>query len=565
MKMISTVAAVCMAMIGFMLINHSLAQAPPTSAVDPDALKRWRDARFGMFIHWDPISQLGKEISWSRAGVRRDYQGTGNIPPEQYDNLYKTFNPVKFDADKWVEIAKAAGMKYLVIVAKHHDGFCMFDSQLTDYKITNTPFKRDVCAELAKACHDAGISLGFYYSPPDWHNPDFFTENQDRYIKYMHGQVRELLTNYGQVDILWFDSDSGSFNNKNNNSATWDNATLFPMIRQLQPQILTTKRCGGWGDFNTPEQTVGTFDNKNPWESCITISAHNHWSWGGDKDGVKPLETLVRLLVNCAGGDGNMLLNVGPQANGEINAEQVGRLKEVGAWIAQYGESIYDTRGGPYKPGSWGASTCKENSVYLHIFNWGADSVMLPPLGKKILRSELLAGGAVHVNQDEQRVTISVAPSDRQEIDTVVKLELDGPASDIPPISDSIASGKTATASSVYQNNPMYAASKAFDDDSTTRWATDEGTTQAWLEVDLGQPLTISRVKIDETYAGRVQSFELQYKAGDQWQTFYSGTTIGADFQTSQFKPITAQQVRLNILQASKAPTINELQLFNNP
>ena len=136
-----------------------------------------------------------------------------------------------------------------VLVAKHHDGFCMFDSQLTDYKITNTPFKRDVCAELAAACHKADMLFGFYYSPPDWHHPDFLTKHHDRYLEYMHGQVRELLTHYGKVDILWFDTDGGL-----DKPETWDNATLFPMIRQLQPEILLTKRCGGWGDFDTPEQ-----------------------------------------------------------------------------------------------------------------------------------------------------------------------------------------------------------------------------------------------------------------------------------------------------------------------
>ena len=198
---------------------------------------------------------------------------------------------------------------------------------------------------------------------------------------------------------------------------------------------------------------------------------------------------------------------------------------------------------------------------------------MLPPLDKKILKSELLAGGTVDVKEDDRGVAVSVAASERKETDTIVKLELDGPASDIPPMSgfampdvyESVAKGKTATASNVYRNDPAYDASKAFDGDFSTRWATDDGITQAWLEVDLGQPMTINRVKIDEAYVGRAQSFQLQYKDGDQWQTFYSGTTIGEDFHTSDFKPVTAQQFRLNILRASGGPTINEFQLFNKP
>jgi alpha-L-fucosidase len=501
MKMTS-IRVVCLTAMGFLLATHCPAQdAPVTSLppVDPAALKAWQDARFGMFIHWGPISQKGAEISWSRGGVRRDRDGTGNIPPEEYDALYKTFDPEKFNADQWVSIAKGAGMKYIVIVAKHHDGFCMFDSQFTDYKITNTPFKRDVCAELAKACHKAGMNLGFYYSPPDWHHPDFLTDHHDRYIEYMHEQVRELLTNYGQVFELWFDTDSGT-----NKPETWDNATLFPMIRQLQPQILITKRCGGWGDFDTPEQVVGGFDNKNPWESCITISSHDHWAWGGDDEGVKPPEELIKTLVNCAGGDGNMLLNVGPQPDGKINAKQVGDLQKVGAWMAENGESIYGTRGGPYKPGKWGVSTRKENTIYLHILNWDGNSLVLPPLGQKIIKSELLTGGAVDVKQDDQGVTVSVPPSERKDVDTIVKLELDGPALDIPVMSgftmpdlyESVAKGKRATASNVYQNDPTYDAGNAFDGDSSSRWATDDGTTQAWLQVDLGQPMTIKRFQV---------------------------------------------------------------------
>jgi alpha-L-fucosidase len=567
MKISFSLVVFCLTAIGFLSIERSRAQgistvtsAPP---LDPAALQSWKDRRFGMFIHWGPISQKGVEISWSRGGVRRDRNDTGTIPPEEYDNLYKTFDPEKFDATKWVKIAKAAGMKYIVIVAKHHDGFCMFDSKLTDYKITNSPFKRDVCAELAKACHKAGISLGFYYSPPDWHNPDFLTDRHKDYIKYMHGQVRELLTNYGKVDELWFDADGGT-----NTPETWDNAALFPMIRQLQPQVLITKRCGGWGDFNTPEQFVGGFDNVNPWESCMTISSHNAWAWGGDQDGVKSPETIIKMLVNCVGGDGNMLLNVGPQPDGEINAAQVACLKKVGAWMDKYGESIYGTRAGPFKPGWWGDCTFKGNNIYLHILAWKGDSMVFPPIDKKIIKSKLLGGGIVSVKQDDQDITVSVKPTDRKEIDTVVKLELDGPASEVPLASvssGSIALGKKATASNIFQDSPEYGAEKAFDDDSATRWATSSGTTQAWLQVDLGQPMKISRAEIDDAFPGRVQSFELQYQDGDQWKTFYTGTTIGADFKTSSFPPVTAQVVRLNILRATEGPSINEFQLFSKP
>ena len=381
----------------------------------------WREARFGMFIHWGPVSLNGTEIGWSRKGERRDCNGTGDIPAEEYDALYTKFNPVKFDANEWVRIAQSAGMRYMVLVAKHHDGFSMFDSKLTEYKITNSPFKRDVCAELAKACHDANMNLGFYYSPPDWYHPDFFTENHDRYIKFMHGQVRELLTNYGKVDILWFDTDGGE-----NKPETWDAQRLVAMVRELQPQILMTKRCAGIGDYDTPEQHVGGF-RRQPWESCITIC--KKWSWKPN-DKMKSLLECLRTLILCAGGDGNLLFNVGPMPTGEIEPRQVERLMEMGQWLTKYGESIYGTRGGPFKPdkGKRFASTCKGNVIYVHIFTWSDEILKMPPIPAKILNSTVLTGGTTTVMQTDDDIEISVPAADRDAIDTIVVLTLDKPA-----------------------------------------------------------------------------------------------------------------------------------------
>ena len=424
---------ICLMSIGFLSMNQARAQdalAPTASpsVVDPAALKRWQDDRFGMFIHWGPISQTGQEISWTRGK---------SIPVEKYDNLYKTFDPEKFNADEWVSVAKEAGMKYIVLTCKHHDGFCLWPTKQTNYNIMSTPFKRDVVGELAAACKKQGIAFGCYYSTTDWHDPDFpltspggtvVREHSDleKYTEYLKAQVKELLTNYGPLITLWFDVPQKFDAHRGQG--------VIDMARSIQPDILINNRTGAKGDFDTPEQRLGGFDRQRPWESCITISAHNHWAWGGDDDGVKPLETIIELLAGCAGGDGNMLLNVGPRPDGQIDAAQVDRLKEVGQWMAKFGESIYGTRGGPYEPGKWGAATCKGNDIYLHIFNWDGDTLHFPPLGsKKIVKSELLTGGKVGVTQDDQGVTVSVAPSDRKEIDTLVKLELDGPAFDLPP------------------------------------------------------------------------------------------------------------------------------------
>ena len=384
----------------------------------------WQDSKFGMFIHWGPVSLKGTEIGWSRGGERRGRKDRGSlIPVDVYDNLYKQFNPVKFDADEWVSIAQEAGMKYLVFTSKHHDGFCMFDSKLTEYKITNSPFGRDVVKELADACHRAGLKFGIYYSPPDWHHPDYRTERHENYIKYMHGQLRELCSNYGRVDIVWFDGLGGT-------TEDWDSENLFKMIRSLQPHLIINNRAGLSGDYDTPEQRIGKFQNDRPWETCMTIC--KQWAWKPD-DKMKTLKECIQTLVRCVGGDGNLLLNVGPMPDGRIEPRQVERLKEMGQWLGKCGETIYATRGGPFKPGSWGASTYKDDVIYLHLMNADKKPIILPTIDKKILASKLLTGEKVTAIQYEKGIAFNLPDSCCQEIDNIVKILLDGPASEIVP------------------------------------------------------------------------------------------------------------------------------------
>jgi alpha-L-fucosidase len=518
-------------------------------------VQQWREMKFGLFIHWGPVSLKGTEIGWSRGGERRGRKdkSTGSIPVEIYDNLYKHFNPVKFDADEWVQMAKDAGMKYLVFTSKHHDGFSMFDSKLTEYKITNSPFKRDVVKELADACHKAGLKLGYYYSPPDWYHPDYRTENHSRYIKFLHGQLREICSNYGKIDIIWFDGLGGK-------AQDWDSENLFRMIRQLQPHVIINNRAGLPGDHDTPEQRIGKFQNDRPWETCMTIC--RQWAWKPN-DQMKSLKQCIDTLVRVVGGDGNLLFNVGPMPDGRIEPRQVERLREMGKWLNEYGQSIYATRGGPYKPGGWGASTYTGNTVYIHVLNWQEDTLILPPIPKKIIARSVLTGGTATVKQTSEGVEISVPRSYRQELDTIIVLELNGPADTISPRglrSNSLTAEKKARASNIYQNNSAYSASKAVDDELATRWATDSGIQKAWLEVDLGKPVTFNRVKIDEEY-NRVREFELQYRQGNRWKTFVQGTRLGHDY-SKQFEPVTARYVRLNILKATDGPTICEFQLF---
>ena len=540
------------------------AAAPSTNANDaylqtkPEDLAWWREARFGMFIHWGSVSLKGTEIGWSRGGTRGRRTGTGNVPVDVYDNLYKEFNPTKFNAAEWVATAKAAGMKYLVFTSRHHDGFSMFDTKLSDYSIMHSPFKRDVCAELAKACRDGGLRLGWYHSQPNWYHPDYQTENHAaKFIPFLHGQVREILTNYGQVDIIWFDGLGGT-------ADEWGAPALFKTIRTLQPHILINNRCGLPADFDTPEQKIGAFQTHRPWETCMTIC--RQWAWKPD-DNMKSLKECLQTLARCVGGDGNLLFNVGPMPTGEIEPRQVERLREMGQWLAKYGDTIYGCRGGPWRPGPWGAATCKGNTAYVHVFQWTDGAVALPPLARKIVSHKVLTGGAATVKQTADGVAIAVpAAADRQEIDTIIALELDGPAFDPNPpaasASGSLTAGRKATASNVYQKSPAHGPDKALDEDPHTRWATDAGVAEAWLEVDLGKPQTFSRVAIDEpAQYKRVAAFEIQAKAGNAWTTVYTGTTIGPGF-TATFAPVTAPAVRLHILKANDGPTINEFHVF---
>ena len=411
--------------------DASKAAPPPPS--HSERMQWWREARFGMFIHWGPVSLKGTEISWSRANSNPKCPNKGPIPVEVYDNLYKEFNPVKFRGDEWVAIAGAAGMKYMVLTAKHCDGFLLWSSKVSDYNISQTPFKRDVCGELAAAAHKADMKIGWYFSPMDWRDPDCRTERNATFVAAMQGELRELLSRYGEIALLWFDTDGGP--------APWNQPETYKLVRTLQPGIVINNRLDMGSihnynaqiieqnaDYYTPEQRIGGFDNQRPWETCMTLGTQ--WAWKPN-DTIKSLKQCIDILVRCAGGDGNLLLNVGPMPTGEIEPRQVARLKEMGQWLAKYGETIYGTRGGPWRPGPWGAATCKGNTIYLHILKWTGDSLVLPPIDKKIVGVSLMTGGTAEVKQTNKAVEVSMAAAHRQELDTIVVLTLDGPASEI--------------------------------------------------------------------------------------------------------------------------------------
>ena len=549
-------------LLGVLAFNSTAAPAPAKfPPVQPEAMKHWQDLRFGMFIHWGPVSLTAHEIGWSRGA---------QTPIEVYDNLYKQFNPSNFNADAWVKVARDAGIKYMVLTTKHHDGFCLWDTKLTDYNIMNSPFHRDVVKELSAACQRGGIAFGTYYSVCDWHHPDFpltspggrvkrEKSDLDAYNRYFLGQVSELITNYGPLITMWNDVPQ-MFQGRG--------VETIKMARRLQPDITINNRTGDGGDYDTPEQRIGGFNLERPWESCMTVSAHNAWAWGGANDGVKPLSACLRMVISGAGGDGNVLLNVGPRPDGIIDPEQAGRLKEMGDWMAKYGESIYATRGGPFKPGKWGASTRTGQRIYIHAFAFSGDKLELPPLAAKITAARVMTGGTVDYKQTDAALILSVPVANHDPIDTLVALDIDQPAMNLAPVavasaSGSLAVGAKATASNVFNKERQYGADKAIDDDRETRWATDSGTHAAWLQVDLGKPQSFSKVAICEWAGdlGRVRKFEVQYKDGANWKTVVSGTGIGKEFEQS-FPAVTAKIVRLNILDAKDGPTIEEFEIL---
>ena len=388
----------------------------------PEAVAKWRQLRFGLFIHWGPVSLKGTEIGHSR-GLQ--------VPIEEYDNLYKRFNPVKFDADEWVKIAKDAGVKYIVHITKHHDGFCMFDTKQTDYNIMHTPFGRDIIKELACACRRQQMPLGLYYSVCDWWHPDFPLgspkgrtrkphPNLDRYEQYMCRQLDELCRNYGPLLTMWFD-----YPQEVQRPARPPRNAVGPVAAARHPDQQSPRLAHGAhipADYDTPEQKVGPMQTDRPWETCMTLC--QQWAWKPN-DRMKSLKECLHVLVNTAGGDGNLLLNVGPMPDGRIEPRQAERLREIGRWLAKYGQSIYGTRGGPFQRGPWGAATCKDDTVYLHVLDPNLDSIKLPPLARKIVGSSVLTGGTATVKQSDDSIQVSVPKADRQDIDTIVALTLE--------------------------------------------------------------------------------------------------------------------------------------------
>jgi alpha-L-fucosidase len=408
-------------------------------------LQWFRDAKYGMFVHFGLATYKNAELGWGVCRTRKlPDHGHGPYPESEWTKWADEFEIPEFDAEKLVEYAKDAGMKYIVVIAKHHNGFHMWDTKFSEFKITNTPFGRDFIKEAADACHMAKIKFGIYYSQRDWYHPDYCPvdpnksiqkselvwkpkpgetstagESHKKYLEYQYNVCRELCTKYGKVDVFWLDAAywGGMFT-----TDMWDSEILTRMIRKLQPGIIINNRASIPGDFDTPEQRIGMFQNHRPWESCMCLCK----SWSYSKTPIKTPKEIVKILTGTLCGDGNMLMSWGPQWSGAFHPDQIKALKQTGVWVKKNEKAIFETRGGPWKPEKWGGSVYRDNTVFLHVTSIPRDNKLtLSGLEQKVVKAAIHGGKDITFTQQDNRLELNIPKDQQEDLCTVVELSLD--------------------------------------------------------------------------------------------------------------------------------------------
>lgn len=530
----------------------------------PDKMDWWKEAKFGLFIHWGVYSVPagvydGKDI----AGIGEWIMNRGKIPTARYQAYAKEFNPVKYNPEAWVKMAKDAGMKYLVITSKHHDGFTLFETKASKWNVVEaTPYGKDLLKPLAEACHKQGIRLGFYYSQAqDWNNPGGAASgghwdksqdgSMDEYIdKVAVPQVKEILSNYGQVDILWWDTPTDM--NK-------ERAEKFLPVIAKYPNLITNNRLGGGynGDTETPEQFVPAtgFPGRN-WETCMTMN--DTWGYKSKDDNWKSPQVIIQTLIDIVSKGGNYLLNVGPTSEGLVPLPSIERLAEVGKWMKTNGEAIYGTTASPFSYLPWGRCTQKGNKLYLHVFDWPKDGKVSVQLQNTIAKAYLLSDPkkTLRVEKSKTKNTITLVGDAPDKIASVVVVELNS-APEVLPLP---AAGKPTTASSEKEGT---SAKNLFDGNPKNKWQPTADDKDKWVEVDLGEEIAIGAFSVVEPWHpwdNKGQKIELQYKSGDKWAVALAVTTNGTG-HTASFASVSARYFRLKIVEA-KDPTLNEWILF---
>jgi alpha-L-fucosidase len=547
-----------LSMLAFILVVNTFAQTKPNK------MDWWKEAKFGLFIHWGVYSvpagvYNGKDVE----GIGEWIMNRGKIPTATYQAYAKQFNPVKYNPEAWVKMAKDAGMKYLVITSKHHDGFTLFETKASKWNIVEaTPYGKDLLKPLADACHKQGIRLGFYYSQAqDWNNVGGAASgghwdkaqdgSMDEYIdKVAVPQVKEILSNYGQVDVLWWDTPT---------DMTKERAEKFQPILAKYPNLITNNRLGGGfnGDTETPEQFVPAtgFPGRN-WETCMTMN--DTWGYKSKDNNWKSTKEIIQTLIDIVSKGGNYLLNVGPTSEGLVPQPSIERLQQVGKWMKTNGEAIYGTTASPFSYLPWGRCTQKGNKLYLHIFEWPKDGKISLPVLNTITKAYLLAdpGKSLKIEKSKTKNTIRLVGNAPDQIASVVVVELNG----TPEVLPLPTAGKVATASSEKEGS---SAKNLVDGNPKNKWQPTAEDKDKWVEIDLGEPIAIGAFAIVEPWHpwdNKGQKIEIQYKSGEKWAVATAVTTNGTGY-TASFTPVSARYFRLKIVEA-KEPTINEWMLF---
>ena len=600
-----------------LLVARAQSNATHEARSRQEVLDNWQKSRFGIFMHWGPSSvlELGSG-SWRRAdrpnpqtnktqaeipaaifsGEYLKYKGQGGVPHVVYDNLFHVFNPTNFDAGAWAKLFKEAGAGYIIFTTKHHDGFCMYATKTQDYNIMNTPFRRDITRELVDACRAEGIPVIFYYSPVDWWNPEFRSGRKDTSYVDSHflPQVEELLTQYGPIDGLWWD---GGDMSKAVVKKTLD------LIDKYQPWIIQNGRLGdgAGGQFGTPEQSLGEFNMKQRWESCMTMTGDS-WFWNGGKN-YKSSTTCIRFLIACASGDGNLALDVGPRADGKIDDRAVANFRDMGRWLDQYGQTIRGTHGGPYKPGIWGGSTRKGNKVYLHITEiLESGSLCLPALPANVTAARTLTGGKVQIKQNEDDLQLSL--SEQAPIDTIVELTLDSDSMAIKPIdtekagaSHSLTDNATGSSSSLRNNNASCVVAHSWEKDGATLhfgepgyeeqqaaiarkpplkdgfgwannhlghvfryWQASNEDKSTWVELQFASPKNFSQISLTENHS-HTDGFAFDAFVDGAWKTLFADGEMGL-YNRKLKTPVTTDKIRIRFLKTNGPVALTSVMLY---
>lgn len=554
-------------------------------------MKWFRDARFGMFIHWGLYSQL--------AGEWRDRHVTGGaewiqkyleIPSSQYSPLAKTFDAPAFNADAWVKAIADAGIKYICVTTKHHDGFCMWPTKLNDdWNISATPFKRDPMKELSEACKRHGVTFCIYHSVLDWHHSDWpgrptFNDfakgapDKERFRSYLYGQLEELFTNYGPIGMIWLD---GTWDR--NHWTSEDGKQLEDFLRKLQPTVVINNRSGYLppqpklnikieneysytfaGDYISPEGEVPSTGLPGiDWETCQTMQLPNNWGYNR-LVGFRTYVDLQRQLVDVASKGGNLLLNIGPTGEGVITPQALGCLDKFSAWMKVNGGSIHGTTASPFEHLPFdGRCTRKGNQLYLHVFQWPDTGTIVLPAENKVKRAWLMnqPDASLPIHANARGTTIRIPKEAPDPVVSVIGMEIEGEPQPMKA-PELVSKGLLPVVSSIWPGREDHLGPKHITDgDPNTIWATEEKAREGSVTINLGKEREVVEILLSDATYGRITAFELDAKVGSTWKTIHTGQGIGKS-RSIPIDAVRTDSVRLRILGATDTPTIAEFQIL---